>query len=177
MADLNVERSNGPSPWWWALGLLVAVVVLWALWLALWDGGEERVEPVVPVPAAVSPPVPAGDAAAVVLVPVAQIVAGPAAWAGRVVDGETRVAEVPTDRGFWVEEGGQRVFVIFNERAPDTPKNINAGQRVHIARAMVHTDPANVPGDLDPDTRQIAQGQPVFLAVNEADLHLLSPGS
>lgn len=62
MADIDVERK-GSSLWWWLLGLLVLLVILWALWLALSDGDEpEVVEPATPV--AIAPaPVATGTAA------------------------------------------------------------------------------------------------------------------
>jgi len=31
MADINVERSSGPSIWPWIIGLIVLALIIWAL--------------------------------------------------------------------------------------------------------------------------------------------------
>lgn len=31
MADINVERGNGPSIWPWIIGLIVLALIIWAL--------------------------------------------------------------------------------------------------------------------------------------------------
>lgn len=178
MADINVERKT-PGVWPWVIGLIVLALLIWALF-ALLDGGEEELAVVDPVATEVQPvePVEAPDATVGgALVPVSVIVLSPAEWTDRTVSGEARVAEVPTDRGFWIEEGGERVFVILNDAPTERPANINPGQTVRLTGAVVHDDLADVPGEIDPDTRSIVESLPVFLAIDESGIEVLQPGA
>lgn len=178
MADIDVERK-GPSIWPWIIGLIILALLIWLL--AEWLGDDEEVvEPIgAPVPAEVQPPtvgVPPEPVAQAPGVPLSQIIESPATWTGQTWGGEVRVAEVPTDRGFWIEDQGERLFVILNDQPQEEPKDINPGQTLRISEAMIYDNVANVPGTVDPDTRNIAQGQPVFLAVDEGNVNILEAG-
>ncbi|MEW5930508.1 MAG: hypothetical protein AB1941_23865 [Gemmatimonadota bacterium] len=190
MADIDIER-RGPGVWPWIIGLLVLGLLAWAV--AEWVDVDEP-EAVVPVaavePTAVAPvadpppPVPVAQGAAVTL---ADVLGSPAAYFGRTVTPEAvRVTSVPSDRGFWVEEQGQRVFVVLNETAPGAAPgaqadvqgaraerpDLNPGDVVRIGEAMVH-DPTklqNVQGPLDDQTRRILAGLPVFLVTDGANV-------
>lgn len=178
MADIDIERK-GPSIWPWIIGLLILALLVWGLVEMMGDDEDEVdadeaavvEEPLEPAP----PPVTTAPAAA--MLPVAAILAGPDAYVGQTVSGEARVAEVPTDRGFWVEADGQRMFAILNQNVPpEQPLDVNPGQRVRMDGARVRTDMSEVPGDLDARTRGIVEGQQAFLTVDPANLDILTEG-
>ncbi|MBW3570397.1 MAG: hypothetical protein KY467_04765 [Gemmatimonadetes bacterium] len=180
MADIDIERKRGGS-WMWVLGLVLLALVIWLLW-GLFDGDDEAavVEPVAapvvdevqPLPPAANPPTPVAQAAGI---PVSQIIESPATWTGRTVGGEVRVTEVVSDRGFWIEDQGERLFVLINESGPETP-DVNQGQTLRIREAVVYgaQNLANIPGTLEPQARQIAQGQPVVLATDGRNIEILT---
>lgn len=184
MADINVERKS-PGIWPWIIGLVVLALLIWALAAVL--GGEDEAELAVVDPVAtevtevqptvppVETPEPVAEAAGI---PVSQIVESPATWTGRTVGGEVRVVEVPTDRGFWIEDQGERLFVVLRDAPAEQPLDINVGQTIRMREAVIYDDIGSVPGEIDPDTRDIAQGLPVFLGIDEADIEMLrAPGA
>ncbi len=176
MADINVERKS-TNIWPWILGLLVLALLIWVL-VEAFDTDEPEVAavPVTEVQPTVPPvaPEPIAQGAGV---PVSQIIESPATWTGRTVTGEVRVVEVPTDRGFWIEDQGERLFVVLRDAPREQPIDINPGQTLRLREAMVYDNVANVPGQLDPDTRNIAQGQAAFLGVDEANVEILQAGA
>ena len=181
MAEIRVEKKS--NSWiWWLLGLIVLALIVWAVIAAMDDNEEVGVAAVPALETEVVPP-PAdpntADPNAVAQgtgIPIGQIVASPAAWDGRNVSGEVRVAEVVSDRGFWIEADGQRMFVLLNE-VPGEVKEINAGQTLRLTDATVHAtgDPSKLPGNLDQQAQQIAGNQGVVLAVDSLDLEILDP--
>ena len=64
-------------------------------------------------------------------IPVGIIVRGPSPYLGRPLVGRARVVEVVTDRGFWLEQDGSRIFAVI-ARTPQMEQavNVNAGQTV-----------------------------------------------
>lgn len=144
MAEIDVERKS--SSWiWWVIGLIILVLIMWA-WLAGDDDEDAVVTPVtiaapIEEPTAAKPPPP--EPIAQGPLSLADLLGNPGAYIGQGVDlapDAVRVAAVPSDRGFWVEDGGARVFVIINEPPPpdaneamvNEPLNIQPGQSVRI---------------------------------------------
>src|SRR5690606_24587645 len=97
----------------------------------------------------------------------------PATFAGQTVAGEARVVEVPTDRGFWIEEQGQRLFVILGDQPTEAP-NIEPGQMLRLSEARVYapSELSGIAGDLDADTRSTAEAQPAVLYVDETNVEI-----
>jgi hypothetical protein len=181
MADIHVERKS-PAIWPWVVGLVALGLLIWALSALFGGGGEEEAGElgfVAPMEGEAPPVAPPLDGMQGVVAgagfPVSEILRSPAEWSGRTVAGEVRVAEVPTDRGFWIEDRGERIFVILGDAPAEQPVDVQAGQRLRMSAATVHTDLAGVPGDVDADTRRIVQGIPAFLTVDEANLEILEP--
>ncbi len=179
MADINVERKS-TNIWPWILGLLVLALLIWLLAEAFGrDEAEVADVPVTEVQPTV-PPVAPEPIAQEAGVPVSQIIESPATWTGRTVAGEVRVVEVPTDRGFWIEDQGERLFALIVDEPREVPVDINAGQTLRIREAVLR-DPTfigNIPGEpIDADTRRILNGLPVFLIVDEENVEILSRGS
>ena len=184
MADISVERKDR-SIWPWILGLLLLGLLIWGLFELLGNDDEVAELPVAtepapvidevqPLPPGANPPTPIAQAAGI---PVSQIINSPATYTGQRLTGEVRVVEVPTDRGFWIEDQGERLFVVINEPAGESI-NINPGQSIRMREAMVYENVTNVAGTVDPDTRRIAEGQPVLLGVDARNVEILSrPGT
>jgi hypothetical protein len=189
MADIDIEKKKGGMgilPW--ILGLLLLGLILWGL-TQCGDGEEEPA--VVPAadtladPAAVAAPMPmdtgmamadttamgaAGAAAAAGgALPIAQILANPGQYGSRTVTGTARVTEVISDRGFWIEDAGQRMFVVLDEPQGAEPVvDINAGQSVQLQAQVRDASAVGQLTTLEQETRQVAQGQPAFLIVRPA---------
>lgn len=180
MADIDIERKSSSSWLWWLLGLIVLALLIWLVADMMDDDDPE----VAAVPAVVDPaaPVAVPVAAAPAGLTIAQVLANPAAYAGQSFStGPVRVAEVVSDRGFWVENEGQRLFVVKNESpqpgvsdvqgAADTRagRAVNAGETVQI-NGTLYTSVDQLQPPLDEQTRQAVQNQPVVLQANVADI-------
>ncbi|GHA73961.1 hypothetical protein [Cognatilysobacter bugurensis] len=185
MAEIKIEKKK--SIWPWILG---ALLVLLAIWAFTQMGDREEVEaaavapveaPVAEAPVAVEPvgavePVET-TANAAALLPVATVLAGPAGFVGQEISGTARVTDVPTDRGFWIEQDGQRIFAVI-AKGPNMEEaiNVNAGQEIMINGAAVH-DPstlAQLGGTLDAEAQKLVTGQQAFLLVEPSDITIVS---
>lgn len=186
MARIDLEKKKTGMGWLWALLLLVALaLLLWWLWGAWSDDepdyavDETLEEPYEPVAPADEPDVGEGAMAAAAGLPVAQIVADPESWFDRSVNGEVEVVEVPTDRGFWIEQDGARLFALIVDRPAEVPLDIQTGQALRLSDATIHRADAalaegGIPGTpLDEDTRRIAEGEEAILVVDESDIEIL----
>lgn len=182
MADIDVERKSSMAWLWWLLGLLALALVAWLLLRGDDEPEVAAVDPVA-VPAAVpaAPPEPIAQGPLCV----AQALSGTTPAIGQTLGTcDMRVVEVVSDRGFWIEENGQRVFVVVNEGEPgvaDTQgaaerPDINPEQTITVSEAMVLDDVQNVAGPLDEQTRSIAAQQPWFLTVDEENVAILTQG-
>lgn len=177
MADIDVERKNGGMGWLWGLLALVAVaLIVWWVWPddepEPMDTEIEAVEPVSPTtPESVGP---GAD------VSIGDILGNPDSFIGDTFpQSEVTVTEVPTDRGFWIEDEGQRLFVIVNDQPQEQRVDINPGQTLRIDGGMLRdrTFLPQVGGSaLDEDTESIAGEQEVFLVVDEEFITILEGG-
>ena len=75
-------------------------------------------------------------------------------------------------RGFWIQDQGERLFVLINESGPEAP-DINQGQSLRLPEAVVYTSVQNLPGSLQEQARNIAQAQPVVLAVDSRSVQIV----
>ena len=193
MADIDIEKKKGGMgilPW--ILGLLLLGLILWGL-TQCGDNEEEAV--VVPAadtltdPAAVAAPMPmdtgmamadttamgAAGAAAGAL-PIAAVLANPGQYGSQAVSGTARVTEVISDRGFWVEDAGQRMFVVIAEpQASEQAVDINAGQTVRLSGQVREGSAAGQVTGLEAEAQRVAQGQPAFLMVNPSEVSVATP--
>ncbi|HEV2146226.1 MAG TPA: hypothetical protein VGR37_02295 [Longimicrobiaceae bacterium] len=180
MADIDVERKSG-FPWLWViLGLLLLALIAW--WLIPDEEEPVAVAPPVAeqgvVPANPPPPEP------VVQGPfntIASVLGNPSGVIGQTFApaAPLRVAEVVSDRGFWVEDQGQRLFVVINEGAMPNAQpgvadvqgkqaempNVNAGDMIRITEGVIHdpTSLQHLQGPIEPETRRVLSGLQVFL--------------
>lgn len=185
MADIDIERKGGTNWLWPILGLLLLGLLIWGALEMMDDDDEVAVAPAVST-AVVEPAPPVVAAAPVAPVTgsptIADVLANPSAYDGQPFSTQqVRVAEVVSDRGFWIENNGQRMLVVKNESPQpgvadvegpaDTraARNINAGDMVQINGTLM-TAAEGTKGPLDDQTRQLIQGQPIFLQANVADI-------
>lgn len=176
MADINVQR-RGASFWPWLLGLIVLALLIWGI-MELFDRDDDEVAQAAPAPAVVDPIPPASSTSPVAaaptltLIPVAAIVAAPSNY-GVPLDGTARVTSVVSDRGFWIEEGGQRMFVVIDEPKPEV-KDIDAGDVVMIKQGRVYpsSNVNSIPGALDAETRRIIASVPTVLYVKAQNIEI-----
>lgn len=176
MADIDVQRKNGGMGWLWGL-LAVAALVLVVWWVWPDDEPEVAVEPIPPVTPATTPE-PIAEAP---FVTIGDILSNPGGYVGQVFPrAEVTVASVPTDRGFWIEDDGQRLFAIIIDQPAEEPKDINPGQVLRIDEGMLRdrTFLPQIPGEpLDQETQNIAEQQPIFLTVDERHINILEGGT
>ncbi len=193
MADINVERKRKGGFLPLLLGLLALAALLLLLLRGCGDDGAE--DPAVvsgdtvavdtSMSAGAMAPMPAdsgamagaaGAVAAGDALPIAAILGGQ--MAGQTASGTGIVPETPSDRGFWIESNGQRVFAILAERMEQV-KDIDPGQQVRItgAQVMAGTDASRIPADVDAQAKQTAQGQQAFLLVPARGVEITAGGN
>ncbi len=84
------------------------------------------------------------------------VVENPTEFIGRDdFSGEVSKPSVPTDRGFWIEADGARLFAVLIDGLREVPVDINVGQKLHVAKGMLRdaTFIADIPGEeLEADT-------------------------
>lgn len=104
--------------------------------------------------------------------PIADIHAHPAQFFGKTVSGSARVADVVSERAFWIEEGNNRLLVV---AAPSLaqPPALSTGQIVKLQGTV--SDPAKAPQSpewpqLQSDTQQTLQKQPAFIEATSVQL-------
>ena len=168
MAEIDLQPKR-PSLIPLLIGVLLIGVIVWGVveWV---DNEPEAVtvaEPLAPIPASEPAPLPVVD-----IIPVAVIVTTPADYAGRSVSGRADVAEVISDRGFWIENAGQRLFVVIDEPVPENI-DINAGQALELTGTVYTKEMLDqVQGRMEAETRRVAGEQSVFLYVRSADVRI-----
>lgn len=167
------RRSSGGGRWLWILLALVLVLLLAWWW---WPGTEEgELEPeTIRVEAEEMPQVEEDIAyEASAEVPIPTIVLDPVGWTDRTVSGQLQVAEVPTDRGFWVEWDGERMLAILIDEPSEAMVDLEPGMTLRVSEATVRdagdlNDLAGAP--LDADTEALLADEEVFLLVEESAL-------
>ena len=187
MAEINIERKEGGSILPWILGLLLLALLIWGVYEMFDDdaAGDVAVATAPEVMPATDPGMtdpgmaataPAADVSVGEAIPVAAIMSAPGNYANQAVSGTARVAEVVSDRGFWIEDAGQRTFAVIDEPKPEI-KNIRAGQMVRLNGAQVMTNASQVPGQLDAQTQQIIGNQAAFIYVQAPNIFITETAS
>ena len=182
MVEIPVEKKGGS---WWIWALLVALLAAALIWWATDDDEAERAA-LAPAPAAesaasVEPAGEAGSAGAAAGLPepvaqsgdksVAAILGNPAAFVGQSFSGQVRVAGVPTDRAFWIEDQGARLLTVLIDAPREVPMDIEAGQQLQIAEGTLRDASyiSNLEGkSLDQDTLRLIRDQQIFLTANDS---------
>lgn len=171
MADTLEPERRRRAGWLWGILALVVVAVL--VWWA-WPQDEEVIfDREVATELEPLPPVAEGPTDNTIVM----ILDNPSEHVGQPFPStEVRVADVPTDRGFWVEAEGRRLFAILIDQPREEPKDIQAGQSLRIEGGTLRDASfldqiEGVP--LDANTRGIAEEQDIFLVVDEGEIVML----
>lgn len=174
MAEIPVERKSNLTWLWILLAVLLIGLLIW--WVTSGDDDDELIvenetaEIITPQVVGTAPGISIGD-----------ILGDPAVYLGR--DDFRAEVTVPvdaemTDRGFWIEDEGERLYVILNDGPMEEPIHINPGQTLRIDQGMLRdrTFFPDLPGELDATTENIAEQQPIFLVVDEEYIEILEAG-
>jgi hypothetical protein len=208
------KDRTGMAVWPWVLGLVVLALLIWAFaanrtgvergtittgqtsttavtpatgTAATTGVTTERLEH--PVTAASTPA--AGDRVAAAAtgagsgasIPVASIVAQPDQYLQQTVTGTAQVASVE-DNGLWIEQDGQRLFVLVNADAStaaapagatadgaSTIAGLAPGQQVTLTGVVHDRSSAQaLANDVDAAARRIVEAEPAFLFVQADDI-------
>lgn len=182
MAQIPVEKKRGTPVWIWLLALLLLLLLLW--WLFDWLGDDEDVTPVADAPVVteeIEPITPVGTPEMVDdEVTLGDITTAPDRWIGRSFPQmQVVVAEVPTDRGFWIEGEGERLLVLVEDQPQEQRVDINPGQTVRIDGGTLRS-PDYLPqlgGDpIESDTESLVREQEIFLVTDERNITILEAG-
>lgn len=181
MADIDLERKkSGGMGWlWWALGLLALLLIIWWVWPDNNDDdfADVDVDPVETVTPSTTPEVVGGDIPGV---SIGDILGNPDNFIGETFPrAEVTAVEVPTDRGFWIEDEGQRLFAIIIDQPQEERVDINPGATLRIDQGTLRdrTFLPEIPGEpLDATTENMAEQQEVFLVVDERHITVLEGG-
>jgi hypothetical protein len=162
MAYIHLQRRKAPV---WALNVgLGIVLIVWALFRSLDTNGVAHDAD--------------GDAgntmtaSSIEELPAAVISTAPASFAGEEVAGEAVVAEVVSDRAFWVKDAGERLFVVIDKPTFATMA-INAGQTLELRGTVYTLEMFDLLfGILESETRALISGESVLLYVRSENLRI-----
>ncbi|MEE4199206.1 hypothetical protein [Erythrobacter sp.] len=174
MAEIPVEKKSSLGWLWLLLALLVLALLAW--WLLSGDEDVAMVEDeAVMVQDADSQSV-VGNADEMTL---AAILANPSAYIGREdFNGEVATAGPLTDRGFWIEKDGSRMFAILNDAPSERPLDINPGQMLQINGGRI-VDASTITADgidgdpLDQDTMNVLSDQEAVMIIDESSIDII----
>jgi hypothetical protein len=174
MAEIPVEKKSSGKGWLWLLLLLLIIAAL--AWWLLSEAAEEEeaVDPV--VVEETDPTMPTTEDAGTGEMTLAAILADPSAYYGREgFTGTVTVGGPLTDRGFWIENEGNRMFAIVIDQPRERPVDINVGANLDISGGTIR-NPADIEDltgdDLDQDTIDAMEGEQAVLVVSEDDIEI-----
>ncbi|QDG52539.1 hypothetical protein FIV42_17895 [Persicimonas caeni] len=103
---------------------------------------------------------------------VVSVYAAPVDFIGATVVGKAEVNKVISDRGFWINHNGERIFAVVREDIPSNEMiDISKGEQLKFGGIVVDGDDwKKLAGDLEPKTRQTLEEQPYFVAVYWDDI-------
>ena len=168
MAEIPVEKKSSMTWLWLLLAAILAALLIW--WIT---ADEDDADPVLAETAIEAD---AGADADPMPMTLAAILANPQSYIGQEFAGEVSVAGPLTDRGFWVENDGARMFALIIDEPREVEIDINPGQDLRISDGMIReggevSDVEGVP--LDDDTLAVLADQDVFLIVDEDNVEIL----
>ena len=179
MAEIPIERKSNKT-WLWVLLLLLLLGLL--VWWLVGEANEPEVaetDTVVVEQATDTSSVPDRDNAG--RMTLASILANPSEYYGREgFTGEVEVAGPLTDRGFWIESDGARMFAIVIDEPAERRIDINPGARLQLNGGTVREastiSATDIEGDtLDQDTVNVISNQEAVLVIDEDNMRIAEP--
>lgn len=176
MAEIPVEKKSSLSWLWILLLLLLAALILW--WVLADDDDAEEVVVDQTVAEQSEDAVAVAPTAAGTMT-IASIVQNPSAYYGSEgFTGEVSVGGPLTDRGFWIENDGARMFALVIDGPVERPIDINPGATLRLNGGTVR-DPSTISaqeieGDaLDQDTMNVLADQEAVLVIDEDNIEIV----
>lgn len=170
MAEIPVEKKSNLKWLWILLLVLLAALLLW--WLLADDDGDADLngDPVAVEQTADTQVAEAGA------MTIAAIVANPDAYYGEEgFEGTVTVGGPLTDRGFWIENDGARMFAIVIDEPAERRVDINTGATLALnggtIRDASEISAEGIAGDpLDQDTMNVLADQQAVLLIDESNI-------
>ena len=171
MVEIPVEKKSSMAWLWILLAPILAALLIW--WIMADDG---TVETTVDQTAVETVDADTQTNAQPLPMTLAAITASPQSYVGQEFSGEVDVTGPLTDRSFWIENDGARMFALIIDQPREVPLDINAGQQLAISGGTIRaggtvSDVEGVP--LDEDTLEVLRDQDVFLIVDENNIEIL----
>ncbi len=167
MPEIDIQRQPQRSVpiWLWIAGAILAALLIWGL-IEAFDN-DQATAPQQPTERVAGE---RGEIGAPEALPLATIVGTPNDYFGKDVRGTATVAEVTSDRGFWVENQGQRAFVVLGEGMTERDVNITQGQQVLIEGTYMESANMGQVPQLEQDAQNVIQGETGFIRANSVDI-------
>lgn len=168
------QPKSGSLAWLWiVMGIILLALLIWWMWPKpepyFHDVAETPTDTTVTATAAPEPP-----EAGMVETTIATVRQNPAEWTGRLLSGTFNVVDVPSDRGFWIEQDGQRMFALVIDQPAEQPVDIREGQTLLLTGTV--RDASYLPQiegeDLTETTRRIVEEEPLYLIVDEDQIEI-----
>ena len=176
MAEIPVEKKSSMSWLWMLLLLLAGALIIWWLLGEMNETEDEADQVAVEQTDATTQATGAQTAGAMTL---AAILANPSEYHGRSgFTGEVGVAGPLTDRGFWIDQDGERMFALIIDQPAELPVDINEGTRLRLDGGTVRDSAAILAGEfegdaLDADTRAIVEDEDAILIIDETNITIV----
>lgn len=167
MPEIDIQRQPQRSVpmWLWIAGAILAALLIWGL-IEAFDN-DRAATPQQPTERVAGE---RGEIGAPEPLPIATIVGTPNQYFGQDVRGTATVAEVVSDRGFWLENQGQRAFVVLGEGMTEAGVNVEQGQQVLLEGTYMESANMGQVPQLEQDAQNIIQGETGFIRANSVDI-------
>lgn len=168
MPEIDIQRREGMNvPWWaWLVGAALTALLIW--WIVAAATPDRRAGEPAPQDRVAGERQEQRDTiiGGAQQLPLTAIQQDPAQYHGNTVSGVATVAEVVSDRGFWVEQNGSRLFVLDGQTVPGA-RTLQAGDRIQLEGPVYRTGEQGfrmpqVEG-MDEQTARTLQEQQVFM--------------
>jgi hypothetical protein len=186
MPELDIQpRQSGDSVWAWFVAILIPVLLVWWI-IAVATPRRTQTPPTLPVggtrleaPTGTATATTAGEPTVLHAggapmatpshepLPIVAIKRDPAQYHGKRVSGNATVTGVASDRGFCVEQNGERIFVIDGKTTTAAGK-LQAGERVWLEGYVYETAASGRMPQVEPmdkATAKMLADQKVFMHV------------
>lgn len=180
MAEIPVEKKSSMNWLWLLLLLLIGALLLWWL-LADDDDADIDERDTVAIEQTADADYDAASVDSTGEMTLAGILANPTAYYGREgFTGEVDVAGPLTDRGFWIEKDGARMFAIVIDEPAERRIDINPGATLRLdggtIRQASSISATDIEGDtLDQDTMNAIADQDAVLVIDEDNMSIADP--